>query len=121
LGRLIVRGARLKGNVADSVTSATLSLSSSEATQLDLTLIDEGWELLRSGLFSAGTPTKAGSRCDYGDLDLEVRAIEVGPRGVDHALRITARSLGVGKLKRAKGPLIRKNLTPSQFVKLEAK
>lgn len=121
LGNLIVRGARLKGNIADSVTSATLSLSSSEATQLDLTLIDEGWEVLRSGLFSAGTPTKAGSRCDYGDLDLEVRAIEVGPRGVDHAIRITARSLGVGKLKRAKGPLIRKNLTPSQFVKLEAK
>ena len=121
LGNLIVRGARLKGNVADSVTSATLSLSSSEATQLDLTLIDEGWEVLRSGLFSAGTPTKAGSRCDYGDLDLEVRAIEVAPRGVDNALRITARSLGVGKLKRARGALIRKNLTPSQFVKLEAK
>lgn len=121
LGRLIVRGARLKGNVAEAVVSASLSLSSSEATQLELTLVDDGWDILRSGLFSAGTPSKAGSRCDYADLDLEVRAIEVGPRGVDHTLRVTARSLGVGKLKRAKGPLIRKDLSPTQFVKLEAK
>lgn len=121
LGKLIVRGARLKGDVAEAVTSATLSLSSTEATQLDITLVDDGWDVLRSGLFSAGTPTKAGSRCDFANLDLEVRAIEVAPRGVDNALRITARSLGVGKLKRARGALVRKNLTPSQFVKLEAK
>lgn len=121
LGNVIVRGAKLRGNIVEAVTSATLSLSSTEATQLDLTLIDDGWDVLRSGLFDAGTPSKAGSRCDFGDLDLEVRAIEVAPRGVDHAIRITARSLGVGKLKRARGPLIRKNLTPTQFVKLEAK
>lgn len=121
LGKLIVRGARLKGDVAEAVTSATLSLSSSEATQLELTLIDNEWDVLRSGLFSAGTPTKAGSRCDFANLDLEVRAIEVSARGVDNVLRVTARSLGVGKLKRARGALIRKNLSPTQFVKLEAK
>lgn len=121
LGNLIVRGARLKGNIATAVTSASLSLSASEATQLDLTITDTDWEILRSGLFSAGTPKKAGSRCDYAGLHLEVRAIEVSARGVDNVLRVTARSFGVGRLKRARGPLVRKNLTPTQFVKLEAK
>lgn len=121
LGNLIVMGGRLRGNIVEAITSASISLSASEATQLSLTIVDNEWDVLRSGLFSAGTPTKAGSRCDYGDLDLEVRAIEVAPRGVDNVLTITARSFGVGRLKRAKGALIRKNLTPSQFVKLEAK
>ncbi len=121
LGKLIVRGAKLKGDIAEAVVSASVSLSSSEATQLELTIVDNDFDVLRSGLFSAGTPTKAGSRCDYGNLDLEVRAVEVTPRGADNALRVTARSFGVGKLKRAKGALVRKNLTPTQFAKLEAK
>lgn len=121
LGDLIVMGGRLRGNIVEAITSASVSLSASEATQLSLTIVDNGWDVLRSGLFDAGTPTSAGTRCDYGDLDLEVRAIEVAPRGVDNVLTVTARSLGVGKMKRAKGALVRKNLTPSQFVKLEAK
>ena len=121
LGKLIVRGAKLKGDIAEAVVSASVSLSSSEATQLELTIVDNDFDVLRSGLFSAGNTTKAGSRCDFATLDLEVRAIEVTPRGADNALRITARSLGVGKLKRAKGALVRKNLTPTQFAKLEAK
>lgn len=121
LGQLRIRGAKIKANVAEAVTSASVSMSSAEATQLTITLVDTGFHLLDSRLFDAGTRTKAGSRCDYGSLDLEVRAIEVAARGTDHVLTITARSFGVGRLKRAKGPLVRKGLTPTQFAALEAK
>lgn len=121
LSKLIVMGGKLKGNVVDNIVSASLSMSSTEVTQLTIVLVDNGFDVLRSKLFDAGTPTTAGSRCDYGNLDLEVRAIEIGARGTDHVLTITARSYGAGRLKRAKGPLIRKSVTPTQFAALEAK
>lgn len=122
LGDLIVRGARLKGNVAESVLTAAVSLSTSEVTQLDLTLVDDaGFTLLRSGLFAPGTTHTRGSRCDYRDLALEVRAVEVAARGTGPAIRVTARSLGAGNLKRDRGQLVRKGLSPTQFVALLAK
>lgn len=121
LGQLIVRGGRLRADIAESVTGASLSLSSSEVTQLTLTIVDNDFDVLRSGLFSAGTPSKRGSRCDYGGLDLEVRAIEVAARGRDNVLTITARSVGAGNAKRKRGAHVRKNLTPTQYVALGAK
>lgn len=121
LGRLIVRGGRLRADIAEAVTSASLSLSSGEVTQLTLTIVDNDFDVLRSGLFSAGTPTKRGSRCDYGGLDLEVRAIEVAARGADNVLTITARSVGAGNARRKRGAHVRKNLSPTQYVALGAK
>jgi cell wall-associated NlpC family hydrolase len=121
LAPLIVMGAKLRAHTAARVTSATLSLSSSEATQLSLTFVDNEFDLLRSGLFEPGTPTKAGTRCDYLDLDLEVRAVELVPRGRDNVLTVTARSFGEGRLKRARDVVIRKGISPTEFVALEAK
>lgn len=122
LGNIYAMGAKLKGDVAEATLSASLSLSTSAITQLDLAIADDAdFTLLRSGVFNAGTITKRGSHMSYLDLDLEVRAIEVSARGADHALKITARSIGAGNLKRAKGPLVRKGLTPTQFAALEAK
>lgn len=122
LGRLIVRGGRLRADVADRVVAASLSMTTDEVTQLDVTLLeDERFTLLRSGLFEAGTETRAGSRCDYGGLALEVRAVEVYERGADHALRVTARSLGAGRLRRERGPSVRRKLSPTQFAELEAR
>lgn len=121
LGKLIVMGGRLRADIAEAVTSASLSLSSSEVTQLTLTIVDNDFDVLRSGLFSAGTPTKRGSRCDYAGLDLEVRAIEIAARGTDNVLTITARSVGAGNARRKRGAHVRRNLTPTQYVALGAK
>lgn len=122
LGDLIVRGARLKGNLVEAVTAASVSLSTSEVTQLDLAIVDDDrFTLLRSGLFAPGTTHTRGSRLDYRDLRLEVRAVELAARGADHAIRVTARSLGAGNLKRARGAAVRKGLSPTQFAGLEAK
>lgn len=121
IGQLVVQGTRLTRDVAERVVGGSVSLSTTEVTQLDLSLVDNGFDTLRSGLFSAGTPTSRGSRCDFGGLPLEVRAIEVSPRGEDHALRITARSLGASAARRAKGNHVLRDLSPTEYVKRGAK
>lgn len=122
LGKVIARGAKLQADLAEAVTSGSLSLTLGEVSQLSLTVLDSpDFKLLESGLFSAGTPRRRGSQLDYGGLYFEVRSIELEPQGERHALKITARSIGAGKLKRARGPLVRKKISPTQFVALEAK
>ncbi|MEG1971500.1 MAG: hypothetical protein RR101_15420, partial [Burkholderiaceae bacterium] len=122
LGNVIARGGNLSQNIADAVVDASLSLSNTEVTQLTLQVLDDAdLTILKSGIFDAGTPAKAGSRCDYGGLHLEVRAVEVAPRGTDHMLTITARSFGVGRLKRMKGARARKALSPTQYARAAAK
>lgn len=115
-------GQTLKANVVESVLAASLSLSTSEVTQLDVTLReDAAFTYLKSGLFYAGTPTTTGSLVNYQELRLEVRRVDLNPRGEDHAVRIVARSLGAGKLKRQKGAFVRKNISPTQFAAIYAK
>jgi cell wall-associated NlpC family hydrolase len=120
LGQLIVRGSKLSADVAESVVAGSVSLSTAEVTELQLTIVDTGFELLRSGLFSAGTPTSRGSRCDYGRLAMEVRAIEVAPRGEDHVLTVTARSLFATMARRTKGKL-KRDTSPTDYVRSSAK
>lgn len=122
LGAITVRGAKLTSNIVEAVTSAKLSMSTGEVTQLDLTIVDDDkLTLMGSGLFSAGSTTVAGSLLTYDDLKLEVRAIELSPRGADHSLKITARSLGANNIKRWRSALIRKNISATQFAALAAK
>lgn len=122
LGKIIARGGKLSANVAERVIDGAVELTSSEATQLTLRLVDDAdLNVLGSGLFAAGTPTKAGSRLNYGGLRLEVRAVEIAPRGSDHTLTVTARSLGISKLKRARGARVWRNLTPTQAARQLAK
>lgn len=120
LGRVFMHGGKLKKNITDRVIDATLSWSTTQVTQLELTIIDEGLDLFREAKFEKGSAMlyrEAG-------LDLELRvsayAIEPGPAGTG-ALRVMARSQGVWKLKRRRGPKVMRNASPSQFVEAECK
>ena len=117
LGRLRVRGAKLKANVAQAVTSASLELATGAVTELKLTIADPDLELLAARLFVPGTDRKGGSPVDYMDLKLEVAAVEVDG-GI---LTVSARSLGAQKLRRARGKLVRRKLSPTAWARLEAK
>lgn len=122
LGEVRVGGSKLTVDVAERVTSASVSLSSSEVTQFTMALVEgDDFPVLRSGIFLAGTPTSPGSSCDYAGLALEVRAIELAERGSDHVLTITARSAGAGRMRRARSHVVRRDLSPTEFVRLEAK
>lgn len=122
LGKLIARGGKLRADVAERVVSGDVQLSSSEADQLTLTLIDDAdLNVLNSRLFAAGTPATRGSRLDFGALRFEVRAVEIAPRGTEHALTVTARSLGTCRLKRDRGAHVWRNVSPTQLVRKLAK
>lgn len=122
LGKLIVRGGGLQADLAERLVSASVSMTVDEVTQMTLAFTeDETFAITESGLFVPGTDFRAGSRCDYADLPFEVRAVELAPRGGDHVLTVTCRSLGAGRLRRERGAKVRKNLSPTDFAKLEAK
>lgn len=122
LGKITARGAKLTGNIAEAVTSASLSLSTSEVSELRLSVLDSpDFELLDSGLFAPGSPRKRGSQLDYAGLHFEVRAVEVSATSENPRIDVTARSIGTGNLKRARGPLVRKKISPTQFAKIEAR
>lgn len=116
LGALIVRGARLKADVAEAVTKAKLDLSTSEVTQLDLKLYDPDLKLLDSRLFLPGSAGTAGTAIDYGPLRLECRAVAVEEGGL---ISVTARELGAYKLKRLKATP-RRNMSPTRAAQLDA-
>jgi murein DD-endopeptidase MepM/ murein hydrolase activator NlpD len=122
IGDVLVVGNKLKANVVENVLKADVSMSSSEVTQLRLSIReDEDFTLTKSGLFVAGSPTTTGSAITYGDLEFEVRAIDIAPRGTDHALDVTARSWGAGILRRQRGARVRRNLSPTDYAALAAK
>lgn len=116
LGELIVRGDQLKADAADAVVKATLDLSTSQVTQLDLQLYDPDLLFLRSRLFMPGSAGTAGSPIDYGPLRLECRAVAVEESG---RITVTARDLGAYKLKRLPATP-RRNMSPTQAVALDA-
>lgn len=125
LERLLVRGSKFKADVARRITSASLDLTTDGVSELKLTVSDPDLELLEAKLFEPGGDNRAGSRLDYGDgpdaLRFEVAAVELGDSGSGPVLDVTARSMGGQRLRRARGALIRKSVTPTEFAQLLAK
>ncbi len=120
VGKVLVAGKRLPVDVAEAVTGGSVSLSASETDQLTLSMrCDPDLRLLR--LFTAGTPTRPGTAVSYDGLALEVRALDLGPRGDDHVLTVTARSRGTARLKRRRGHRVWRDLSPTDLARLEAK
>lgn len=112
-----VRGEDLKTNVRRAILGApTLELSTSEVSQLSLTIDDPDLDLLGSGVFEKKT------RVDYGDdLDFEVAAIEVLDMDGTSGLSISARSRGAQKMRRTRGAKVWRNQSPTQVMESRAK
>jgi hypothetical protein len=101
IGNLLARGAKLTEDHASAVLSGDISLSMQEVSQLSLTFSDPDMKLLGSRLFDPPKQAgKSGSALDYGGLKFEVAAVEVGESAGTVTLGVTARSLGVQKLRR---------------------
>lgn len=121
MGRLFVHGGKLKDSIADRVTQASLSWATDSVTQLSMQILDPGLALYREGVFAKGVALlyrEPGMR----DVNLRVASVTVdpGPAGTG-GMQIAARSEGVWKLKRRRGPLVMKKASPSQFVAAECK
>lgn len=117
-GELRVHGAQLDLDIVEAITDASLKMSTSEVTELALTIDDRRFEALATGLFDPGTTTVPGSRVDYAELALELRAMELSPQG---QLSLAARSWPVSELKRPTPSKVSVGLSPSAWVAAEAR
>lgn len=115
VGKLVVRGRKLKRDVAEAVLVGTLEMTTDQVTQLTITLEDADDRLLASRLFDAGCPV------DYAGLKLEVAALGTGEDSGVHTLEVEARALGAQKMRRAKGPLVERRLSPTDYMRRRAK
>ena len=121
LSSLIVRGSKLSAQVQEAVTSATLSWSTTEVTQLSLTLADPGFELWRDAVFAKGSKIIF-RQAGLPDLTLRVAALNLdgGPAGTG-GFQVQARSWGVHKLKQRRGPHMLRNVSPTEYVRSECR
>lgn len=116
LAGVILRGRTLTADLREAVTSATLSLGTEEVSELTLTLIDEGLKLASSGLIVTDTSV------DLDDLRLLIAAVALGPGPAGTGeLVLDCRPRTVDRLKRRRGPLVMRKVSPSTFVTVEAK
>lgn len=98
----------------EAVQTATLDLSVSQTSQLTMTVKDEDLALLKAGW------AKPGTSLTYGGMGFSCRVYETVKVGSVPALSVTARSLGVVKMQGLKGTLVRSNLSPTDYVRMDA-
>jgi cell wall-associated NlpC family hydrolase len=121
LGRVFVHGNKLDAEIAEVVTDASLSWSTTEVTQLSLTVNDPGFVLWRKGIFAKGVALlyrEPGMK----DVELRISATSLdGGAGGLGGFTVLARSKGVQALRRRRGPKVMKKASPTDFVKAECK
>lgn len=115
IGELIIRGRRVKADVAEAVTEGTVELSTDQITQLTMTLADDDEALLKSQLLAPG------GSVDFGDLLLELTSLATTVVDGAYALEVTAQALGAQRMRRAKGKLMQRGASPTTFMARRAR
>lgn len=126
LGKVWFHGSRLQGDLAEAVTDASFSWATDAITQLSLTITDPGFEIFRTGLLTKGVAVLYREPKDgvYPGFDISLRVVSVqldGGAAGTGGLRVVARSEGVWKLKKRRGPKVMKKSSPTDFVESECK
>lgn len=111
---VILHGSALPVDISQAVTDANIQMSTDGVTELTFTYQDPGFRTLAQKYLSKGSPV------DYHDLKLIVAAIETagGNSGLGE-ITITCRPAVVNALKWRRGPLVMRNVSPSEFVQRE--
>lgn len=121
LDRIIVRAGKIKVQTQEAVTEATLTWGVDQVTQLQMRLEDPGFVIWKSALFEKNTPIL------YRDEGMKPIALRVTSLVVDGGgsatggFTVNARSEGVWKLRRRRGPKVMRQTSPSEFVRAECK
>ncbi len=122
LGRVLVRGARLQAGVQELVTAASVGWSTTEVTQMSLTVEDPGFQLWHSGLFALHTTVTYRPTSFREDLRLRIAAFDLGGGSSGRGgFTIKARSEIAWLLKRRRGPLVMPGVSASGFIIAEAR
>lgn len=114
INEVIFRGAKLRADVSEVITSASIDLSADQVSEIRLELEDPDFDILRDGYIKLNTLV------DYQDLKHQIAALETtdGDSGRG-GLSITCRPAAVQKLKARRGPMVLKNISPSEFIARE--
>lgn len=115
LTSVLVQSAKLRSDIKDSVTSATIELSTDQVSQLTFEMIDPSFSILKSGIFTIGNSVK------YGDLSFLVAGVDVGSNSGNEQITIKCRPKVVQSLKKRVGTKVLKSASPSDFVRAECK
>jgi cell wall-associated NlpC family hydrolase len=115
IDRVRILGTYLSLDMRDALTAASISTSTSQVTQLDLTLADPYWFTLTRG---GGIP---GTRVDFDDFKLHIAAIETVDLGGTEGIKLSCRPIVVSTLKNRRGARVMSKVSPSDFVKAECK
>ena len=121
---LVIRGADASHlQLADRIEKADLSFSTSQISQLGLTLREDPvtFDILRSGIFApaSGNNPQDGA-CDLGDLRLQLASLATADRGRDFDLTVQARSLGGQRMAANTDASTMTNIDPAEWVRRKA-
>lgn len=115
LDRVILQNSRLKSDITNAVSDATVELTSDQVSQLTFVLTDQGFNVLKSGVFAIGNSVK------YDDLRFVVAGVDVGSEAGNEQVTIKCRPKVVSDLKKRVGTKVLKSASPSDFVRAECK
>ena len=113
LGRILVDGKTPTG-LSVATCTGQLTVTTSEVTTLELVVADPLLVVLRSQLFELGRPVT------YGPLALTVESIEIADASGIPTLTVEAMSAGAQKARGQRGELVRRDISPSQYVAIGA-
>lgn len=114
IANVIFRGAKLRANVSLAITSASVDLSADQVSEIKLEMEDPDFEMMKDGYIKLNTFV------DYQDQRHQIAAIETtGGASGRGGISITCRPVVVQKLKARRGPMVLKNLSPSEFITRE--
>ena len=110
IGQILFRGKKVLEQVQEHVVSAAVDMSVDLVTQLQFTIEDPGFTILKRGLFDVGTPVT------YRGLKLMVSVIETTDGGGMGGLTVSCRPVAVSKLKNLRTKRVVTNMSPTEFL-----
>lgn len=110
-----VMGSGLNRDIRNALVEASISGDLKQVTQLELKLIDNGWNILASGLLVLGMTVQ------IDDLKLEISNISTDEVQGTEGVTVKCRPIVVRKLRDRRGPKVMRNASPSDFVIAECK
>jgi len=113
LDDLLVMGTKLKTNIQDNVTKASIELTTDQVSQITIDLVDPGFKILKSGIFNPKTPVR------YQKLNFIVSTVSTKEVSGNEGIQIKCRPKKVYELKQRRGAKVMSGASPSEFVKAE--
>lgn len=112
LDGIVLRNGKWSDNVSTDTISAKVEMTTDEVTQLTIAIDDPGLKILSKSHLPLGAPMT------YQKLKLSIASIEVGG-DESETLTVVARPRVVRALKKRRGKMVMKGLSPSEFVRIE--